>query len=185
MTYLSSVHSTSSRSLLKELLQTTRVDLGTIKSPLACYAYDGARWYDRATVQFMFETGLLKWRQIKLSFSATTHRPAADLASKLKRMQRVWYDVGATIQGQLWAGEKAAKKDTRELLSKTALLSLLGGWGRTDNYRHQMTTTSHPDDVPWSGEVSTKPTPESEKTSSGYVFHDVSWKVPILSLASS
>jgi hypothetical protein len=160
------------------------VDVGHVRSPLASYIYDGPRWYDRATVQFMLETGLCKWRHIKLSFSATAQRPATDLASKLKRMQRVWYDVGGSFQGEVWAGSRAKKKDARELLAKTALLSLLGSWGRCENWRHQVITTSHPDDVPWSGEVSTKPTPNSETTATGYVFHDISWKQKILSLAS-
>ena len=47
-----------------------------------------------------------------------------------------------------------------------------------------MITTSHPDDVPWSGEVSTAPTPHSEKTATGYVFHDIGWKQKILDLVS-
>ena len=135
-------------------------------------------------MQFMLETGVCKWRHIKLSFSATTHRPAADLASKLKKMQKVWYEVGGSFQGQMWAGSQAKKKDTKELLAKTALLSLLGSWGRCENWRHEMITTSHPDDVPWSGEASTKPAPHSEQTATGYVFHDISWKRKILSLGS-
>ena len=92
--------------------------------------------------------------------------------------------MGGSFQGETWAGSRAKKKDTRELLAKTALLSLLGSWGRCENFRHQMITTSHPDDVPWSGEISTKPTPHSETTATGYVFHDISWKQKILSLAS-
>jgi hypothetical protein len=160
------------------------MDIGYVRSPFASYIYDGARWYDRATVQFMLETGVARWRHIKLSFSATTHRPAADLASKLKRMQKVWGEVGSSFQAEAWAGEKAKKKDVKTLLPKTALLSLLGAWGRCENSRHQMITTSHPDDVPWNGEVSTKPAPHSETTATGYVFHDISWKQKILSLAT-
>lgn len=76
------------------------------------------------------------------------------------------------------------RKNTKELLAKTALLSLLGSWGRCENFRYQMITTSHPDDIPWSGEVSTKPTPNSETTATGYVFHDISWKQKILTLGT-
>ena len=121
-------------------------------------------------MQFMLETKICKWCHMKLAFNATTHRPAVDLASKLKRLQKVWCEVGGSFQGEVWAGSRAKKKDTRGLLSKTALLSLLGSWGRCDNWRHQMITTSHPDDVPWSGEVSTKPTLNSETMATGYVF---------------
>ena len=119
-----------------------------------------------------------------MSFSATTHRPAADLASKLKRMQKVWYEVGGSFQGETWAGGRAKKKDVKTLLQTNVLLSLLGSWGRCENWRHQMVITSHPDDVPWSGEVSTKPTPNSEMTATGYIFHDISWKQKILNLGS-
>ena len=47
-----------------------------------------------------------------------------------------------------------------------------------------MITTSHPDDIPWSGEITTKPTPNSETTATGYVFHDISWKQKILNLST-
>ena len=70
------------------------------------------------------------------------------------------------------------------MLSKTALLSLLGAWGRTENYRYSMITTSHPDDIIWTGEVSSKPTPHSEMTNVGYVFHDITWKQKVKSLAT-
>ena len=58
------------------------VDIGHVRSPLASYIYDGPTWHGRATVQFMLETGVCKWTHIVLSFNATTHRPARDLASK-------------------------------------------------------------------------------------------------------
>ena len=47
-----------------------------------------------------------------------------------------------------------------------------------------MITTSHPDDIPWTGEVSSKPTPHSEMTNVGYVFHDITWKQKVKSLAT-
>ena len=34
------------------------VDIGFVKCPLRKYIYDGPRWYDRATVKFMLETGV-------------------------------------------------------------------------------------------------------------------------------
>ena len=88
------------------------IDTGTFRSLLTNYIYDGPRWYDRATVQFVMETGLWKWCHMKLAFIATTHRSAADLASKLKKMQKVWFEVGGSCQGFMWAGCKA-KKNTR------------------------------------------------------------------------
>ena len=57
------------------------VDIAAARNPLKHYVWDGPRWYDRASVQFMLETGICRWCVMKLSFNATAHRPAADLAS--------------------------------------------------------------------------------------------------------
>ena len=62
------------------------VDVGFVRCPLRKYIYDGPRWYDKTTVKFMLETGVCKWRHIKLGFQATAHRPAADLAVTLKKI---------------------------------------------------------------------------------------------------
>ena len=45
-------------------------------------------------------------------------------------------------------------------------------------------TTSHPDDIPWNGEISSKPTPCSEMTDVGYVFHDITWKQKVRNLGT-
>lgn len=45
-------------------------------------------------------------------------------------------------------------------------------------------STSHLDDIPRDGEVSSKPTPYSETTETRYVFHDISWKQKILTLGT-
>ena len=91
------------------------VDLGNVRSPLKTYIYDGPRWYDMASVQFMLETGQCRWCDIKLAFTATTHRPASDLASKLKKIRTLWQNVGASFEAHVWAGDKAKKKDVKEL----------------------------------------------------------------------
>ena len=44
--------------------------------------------------------------------------------------------------------------------------------------------SSNFDDVPWNGKVNVKPSPASEANEGGFVFHDVSWQQPILSLAT-
>ena len=121
----------------------------------------------------MLETGVCKWRHITLGFEATTHKNAAELASTIRKLRVLWFEVGRSYQAEVFLGKKTEKKNRSELLSKTALLSLLGSWGRTENFRHHMITTSSPDDILWDGEISTKPTPESQKTTAGYVFHDI------------
>ena len=161
------------------------VDLGAVRSPLKLYIWDGPRWYDKASVQFMLETGQCRWCDIKLAFDATTHRPASDLASKLKKIRGLWQSVGGSFEAHFWAGERARKKDTKELLAKTALLNLLGTWGRCENYRYHMTTTSHPDDLMWNGEVESRPTPCSEQTAGGtYIFNDVTYRQKLLNLGT-
>jgi hypothetical protein len=132
----------------------------------------------------MLETGVCKWRHITLGFEATAHRSAVELASTLRKLRVLWFEVGRSFQAECFLGKKAEKKSRSELLSKTALLSMLGAWGRTENFRHHMITTSHDEDLTWAGEVSSKPTPESERTDTGYIFHDISWKQKVKTLAT-
>ena len=47
-----------------------------------------------------------------------------------------------------------------------------------------MITTSHPDDILWDGEVSSKPTPHTEMTQAGYVFHDITYKQKVLNIGT-
>jgi hypothetical protein len=105
------------------------VDIGKVRSPLKSYIFDGARWYDKATTKFMLETGVCKWRHISLGFDATAHRPAAELASTLRKLRVLWFEVGRSYQAEVFLGKRAEKKNRMEFLSKTALLSLLGGVG--------------------------------------------------------
>ena len=161
------------------------VDKGTVKSPLKTYIYDGPRWYDKATVKYMLETQVISWRHIILGFEATAHRPALHLANILKKIQMIWYEVGKSMEAEIFLGVKAEKKDRSQLLSKTGLLCMLGLWGRTENYKYNMITTSNPDDILWDGKISMKPTPGSSTTDTGnYVFHDISFQQKILTLGS-
>ena len=111
------------------------VDKGTVKSALKNYVYDGPRWYDKGTVKYMLETQVISWRHIILGFEATAHRPALHLANILKKIQMIWYEVAKSMEAEVFLGVKAEKKDRSQLLSKTALLCMLGLWGRTENYR--------------------------------------------------
>ena len=112
----------------------------------------------------MLETGICQWRHIKLGLDATAHRAAADLATVLKKIRIIWLEVGKSIHAEIFIGRKVEKKSKGEMLSKTALLCMLEAWGRKYNYIYSMITSSHVDDIPWTKEVSSKPTPHSEMT---------------------
>jgi len=73
-----------------ELADYNWVDLGGVRSPLKIYIYDGPRWYDCATCEFMLSMGIARWSHIKLAFNATAHRPAKELALKLRRIRAIW-----------------------------------------------------------------------------------------------
>ena len=103
----------------------------------------------------MLDTSTCKWQHIILGFQATAHKEAAELASILKKIRSIWLTVGKTKFAEECA-IGAKKKDTAELLSKTAMLSLLGSWGRTKNYRYNMITTDHVDNVLFEGQIETK-----------------------------
>jgi hypothetical protein len=77
----------------------------------------------------MVEHGVCAWEDLKPSFHATTHRHPRDLSTKLSFMKETWERVGSTFTGESWAGE--GKQRAGVLLSQTALPSLIGSWGRT------------------------------------------------------
>ena len=100
------------------------VDVGPVKSLLNRYTYDGPRWYSKAECQFMLEVGVCTWGDFELAaFEATAHRAASDLAHKLKSIRQIWEAAGNSQAAKAWCGNK---KESQELLAKTALLGLIG-----------------------------------------------------------
>ena len=152
------------------------VPTGKLRSPLCSYAYDGARWMSKAEVQFCMEHGICAWSDVKLALNATSHRPAKELATQLRFMRELWEETGCSMAGESWAGERKSK--AKALLSKTAMLSLIGAWGRTENYRYHCITTNHPDDCSFEGEVMTSKTPGST------VYHDITYRQEVRGYAT-
>ena len=64
------------------------------------------------------------------------------------------------------------------------MLSLIGSWGRVENWSCKMAVTSSMEDIMWNGPVSSKPSPCSQMVGDAYVFHDVMFKQPILNRPS-
>ena len=124
----------------------------------------------------MLETQVCQWRQIKLGFNATSRRTAADFAHCLKRINKLWLEVGVSDQAKKWAELAKNKADIPKLLAKTAMLSLLGSWGRTENYKYTM-IIGHPDDCMFDDNIEIRKNP-------GCVFHDITYKQKLLSNAS-
>jgi hypothetical protein len=145
------------------------------RSPLQSFAYDGPRWYSRAECQFLLEHGICRWEDFRLALQATTHRPPKDLASKLRFMRETWEEAGGTFAGEEWAGERRGR--AKDLLAKTAMLALIGLWGRTENHRYTTMVTNHPDDCAFDGDVLTSPAPGSS------VFRDITYRQRVLSHA--
>ena len=87
------------------------VEIGKVRSPLLKYIYDGPRWFSKATVKFMLETQVCQWKNIKLGFNATSRRTAADFAHCLKRINKIWLDVGVSDQAKKWAELAKNKTD--------------------------------------------------------------------------
>ena len=92
--------------------------------------------------------------RFKVAVEATTHRPASDLANKLKGSRHIWEAVGTCHAAMLWCNSKI---DNKELLAKTALLGLIGRWGRISNYMYNLVVITHPDDCNFTGHVSSTP----------------------------
>ena len=145
---------------------------------LGILPYDGPRWYCRASCEFFLEVGIATWRDFKLSYQASAHRTAKDLATRLKTLKQLWEQVGESKEGCDWAQSRKNKegKASPEHVTKTAMLALIGGWAES--------RTSSMEDIPWNGPVQCKPSPCSEMVDESYVFHDVMWKQPLLNRAS-
>ena len=93
------------------------VDVGPVRSLLGSYCYDGPRWYSKAECQFMLEVSVVKWQDFKLAFEATAHRPASDLAKKIKNIRQIWEAVGSSKQAQQWCkSKKIARSCWRKML---------------------------------------------------------------------
>ena len=146
------------------------------RSRLRSYAYDGPRFYSKAEVQFLLEHCIARWDDMKFALHATAHRSPQDLSQKLKYMRDIWLSTGASIAGENWCGEQRGK--AKEKLAKVATLSLIGAWGRVDNFRYVTIVSNHPDDCPVTGEVSTTPTPGSN------CFQDTTWRSKVRSHAT-
>ena len=82
----------------------------------------------------------------------------------------MWEDVGTSLAGE---AKNSQGKSPAELLWKSALVAMIGSWGPTQNYRSKLLVSSNFEDVPWNGQVHVKPSPGSEATEGGFVFHDV------------
>ena len=157
------------------------VDKGSsYRSVLGSLPYDGPRWYDRAACEYMLEVGVINWQDIGLAFQASAHRPAEELANRVDRLRRMWAEVGGTLAAHEWAGEGRKGKTPTELLWKTAMVGLIGAWGRTENHVCRLIKSSRSD----GGMVTMKPSPCSEETEGGYVYHDICWKQECRSLSS-
>jgi hypothetical protein len=149
---------------------------GRIRSPLASYAYCGARWYSKSECQFMLEHSICQWSDFKLALQATAHRNHKDLAQKLRFMREVWLATGNSVAGEVWAQDRKSK--AKELLAKSAMLALIGGWGRIENYKYTTLVSNHQDDCRFEGEIIKSSAPQS------CVFHDFTWRQRVLGYAT-
>jgi hypothetical protein len=79
------------------------------------------------------------------------------------------------------AGESlmgARKGRAKEMLAKTAMLSLIGSWGRVSNFRYTCITTNDCDDCRFQGEIMKGPAPGSSS------FHDITYRQTVRSMGS-
>ena len=79
-------------------------------------------------------------------------------------MKSLYAEVGESPEGRDWADNYRNRqgKSSSELLAKTAMVSLIGSWGRVQNSVWKMAVCSVSEDVPWNGPVHSKPGPCSE-----------------------
>ena len=156
----------------------TWVEIDKKHSPLRDYAYDGPRFYDRSSVQFMLEHNICTYADCRISLQATTHRRPQELAARLKFMKEIWCSqaVAGSLAAEDLLGARAKKSG---LLGKTALLGLIGLWGRVENFQYNTTTTAQPIfDAPGEGDMIDAPTPGSA------IYHDITSRQEVKSHAT-
>ncbi len=145
---------------------------GQLRSDLQTFVYDGPRFYDRASCQFMLEHRIATWSCVSLALQATSHRPATELANQLRYMKEIWRTVGDSYAGECWSNDR--KKNAKELLAKAATLALIGLWGRVQNYKYVTVTSDHQDDCSFDGEVDVSRAPGSD------TVHDITYRQTVL-----
>jgi len=156
----------------------TWIEIDRKLSPLKGYVYDGPRFYDRSSVQYMLEHNICNYADCKLSLQATTHRRPQELAVRLKFMKELWSSqaVAGSAQAEELLGPKAKRSG---LLGKMALLGLIGLWGRTQNWQYITETTAQPEfDIRGEGEMLDTHTPGST------MYHDITTRREVKSHAT-
>lgn len=101
---------------------------------------------------------IIMWGHIELAFEATTHIPAKYMRQRLMARAHMW--------------QVCTDRDT----TKRGTLTMLGLWSQPRQYKYRICCTMDTNDVLWTGEHATRPTPGSNA-----VYVDVISKIEQLS----
>jgi hypothetical protein len=158
--FLENVHELPVYCALDDIVPTVHGQLGDynyvhrtrdLRSPQKLMPYWGAGWYWRPEVEWMLDVGIVKWEEIRYTFTASCHFPPSYLADRLRQ---------------------AAQEATGSAMdSKFALNALFGIWSIQEHFAYHLKVASDPDDVIASALTKT-PSPGSDMDNGSYVLHD-------------
>ena len=135
------------------------------RTALLLLTYFGPGWYGRESVAVMLDAAIITWSNVKTTLNATTRRPASYLADLLKALEQLWLQVGESYAGTQFLEQRGDADRSPQTLAKYASVSLLGLWGRREQYRYTMVTSSYDGDARPGARTTISVTPETPRES--------------------
>ena len=129
---------------------------------------------------FLLDAGIAKWSDVRRTFNASARRPAKYVGDRLRALEAIWLEVGATFQGSVFLQQRGCRDADPAMLAKYASVALLGVWGRREYFRYRLVTTSCDEDSRSEGLASCSPTPGSTQEGGVSVFRDIITKQRVL-----
>jgi hypothetical protein len=121
--------------------------------------YSGPRWYWKQSVQFMLDSGIIHWTDIKFKLTASAHVP-----------HDFFRNMFATIEDtQVNVRTKDLDNISQSDFAKNCINALLGLWSKPKQYRTRVETVTYSEDLQRSGPV-LKRAVEGHPTLFDYIF---------------
>ena len=132
----------------------------------------------------MLDAAIITWSDAKTTFNATTRRPASYLAERFNVLEQLWLQVGESRAGTQFLEQRGDADRSPQTLAKYASVSLLGLWGRREQYRYTMVTSSYDGDARPGPHTTISVTPETPRENGSLIFRDFVTQQKVLCLTS-
>ena len=103
--------------------------------------YTGPRWYWKASVQYMLDTNIIKWPDVKYTLTATSHVAHNFFRHIFETLESTQANVRTKDLDNIDPGD----------LAKECINSLLGLWAKPKQYNTNVETATYTEDLIRSG----------------------------------